>query len=252
MSYILEALRRAEAEREREAGKVPTLSTPARTLPLPDDDELAPRRPAARGWLWPAVGAAALAGVGGWWLLRGGEAPVTVTARAPEPAASAVPGSAPVAALPQPVPAPVSAPPAVAPSITPAAPAPAAATVAQAVPGSAPVVQSEPVPVTKPAPVPARPAQAPAAVAKPSTPSEAAPPAKPRRFAELTEAQRREIPSLTFGGSMHSPDPAARMVIVNGQVRREGETVAPGLVLEQIGVRHAVFAFKGLRFEMPL
>lgn len=228
MSYILEALRRAEAEREREAGKVPTLNTPARTLPLPDDDdELAPRRPAGRGWLWPAVGAAALAGAGGWWLLRGGEAPVTVTA-------------------------PVSAPPAVAPSITPAAPAPAAATVAQAVPGSAPVVQAEPVPVTKPAPVPARPAQAPAAVAKPSTPSEAAPPAKPRRFAELTEAQRREIPSLTFGGSMHSPDPAARMVIVNGQVRREGETVAPGLVLEQIGVRHAVFAFKGLRFEMPL
>ena len=45
MSYILDALRRAEADRERERGAVPGLHSPA----LPADAALPAR--AARAWL---------------------------------------------------------------------------------------------------------------------------------------------------------------------------------------------------------
>ena len=42
------------------------------------------------------------------------------------------------------------------------------------------------------------------------------------------------------------------MVIVNGQVVREGEAISPGLVVEQIRPKSAVFSIRGQRFEVPL
>jgi hypothetical protein len=42
------------------------------------------------------------------------------------------------------------------------------------------------------------------------------------------------------------------MLIVDGQVLREGDTLAAGLLLERIGPRAAVFSRGGLRFEIPL
>lgn len=235
MSYILEALRRAEAEREREAGKLPTLNTPGRALPAADDDESAPRRGAGPTWLWPAAGVAVLVIAGGWWAWRDAKAPAPAAAQVPAPAASQAPAIASVTAV---VPAASAPPPVQAPTAAPVAAPAAAPTLAQAAPTPVP----SPAPPAPPAPV----------ATVPPTPARPAAPPKVQRFADLTERRRREIPSLAFGGSIYSPDRDARMVIVNGQVRREGETVAPGLVLEQIGVRSAVFGFKGIRFEMPL
>ena len=70
MSYILEALRKADAERDR--GAVPDLHT--QLLPGgPADAEAAPSR--ASRWLGPLLGAAVvLVGVAAWRLL-GGDAP---------------------------------------------------------------------------------------------------------------------------------------------------------------------------------
>jgi len=68
---------------------------------------------------------------------------------------------------------------------------------------------------------------------------------------ELPEDVRRQVPPMALGGSVYSPQPASRMVIVNGQVTREGSTLGPDLRLEHIGPKSAVFSVRGQRFEMP-
>jgi general secretion pathway protein B len=98
-------------------------------------------------------------------------------------------------------------------------------------------------------------AKAPAVVRpapKASAPASAAAPA-PRipKLAELPDDVRRTVPALTIGGSVYSPQPAARMVIVNGQVFREGDTLAAGFKLEQIRPKSAVFSIRGQAFELP-
>ena len=74
MSYILEALRKADAERERARRR----ARPARAIVArvgPPDAEAAPSR--ASRWLGPLLGAAVvLVGVAAWRLL-GGDAPST-------------------------------------------------------------------------------------------------------------------------------------------------------------------------------
>lgn len=57
---------------------------------------------------------------------------------------------------------------------------------------------------------------------------------------------------MVVSGAVQSPDPASRMLILDGQVLREGDAPAPGLVLERIGPRAAVFSRGGVRFEIPL
>ena len=47
---------------------------------------------------------------------------------------------------------------------------------------------------------------------------------------DLPEEVRRDVPQLTLGGTVYSPQPSARMLILNGQVFREGDTLSPGLV----------------------
>lgn len=230
MSYILDALRRADAEREREAGAVPTLHAQARPMPGRDDEEVASR--GLLRWALPAVAVALVIAVGAFLALRGGTPdPAPVVARV-EPVAARPPQSVMPPPTPVVVPAPVQSP------VARPMPAPRAAavpSVAVATPGT---------------PAPAASAAAPAAVnARSAT---ATPPVKVLRQAELPDALRREIPPMAIGGSIYSADRAGRMVIINGQVRREGDAVAPGLVVEQIGTKTAIFGFKGQRFEVPL
>jgi general secretion pathway protein B len=66
----------------------------------------------------------------------------------------------------------------------------------------------------------------------------------------LPEALRRELPALTLSGSVYSESPAQRLLIVNGQVVHEGQTLAAGLTLEQIRPKGAVFRYKDHRFEL--
>lgn len=128
MSYILDALKRADAERER--GLVPGLhSQSAAALP---QGTPAARRPALRPVLWIALAALlVVAAAAGWWLTRqrGAAAPATPT---PAPAAASPAPVVQAPAPPVPPTLPILAPP---PPAPPAAAAPAAP--AAAAPGSA-------------------------------------------------------------------------------------------------------------------
>jgi len=215
MSYILDALRRADAERER--GHVPGLHSQAAAPAAAG----AKRPPLA----WLAPGAALLAaGVGaGWWLSRPAPAPAVVTDAASRPPARA-PAPAP---LPSPV-AQVAPPPPVAP-----VPVPRPAPVAPAI-------------VRAPVQVPA--AAAPAPAVAPSRPA-AAPPSVVA-YERLPEEVRRQLPALTIGGAIYSEQASSRMLIVAGALLHEGDAVAPGVTLEEIKPRSAVLRWKGLRYEV--
>lgn len=217
MSYILDALRRAEADRERERGTVPSLHA----QPAPDGTP--PRAGSLPRWLpWAGGGLLLMAGVGAgvWWAGKPQEAPVA--ASAPVPAAAPVASAVLPAA---PVPAPVIAP----------APAPAAA--ASVSPYLPPV----------PPPVVAAPAPAPAPRAAP-----AVEPVRLPLFSELPEATRRELPRLALGGSVYSDDPRSRLVVINGEVLHEGARLGNDLVLEQIRPRELVLRYKGQPYRQPL
>lgn len=211
MSYILDALRRAESERER--GNVPGLHANPIPADHADDDETAAP---ARRWLW---GATALllsaAGVAAWLLSPGAPtAPVQLASAPPSP------------------PPPVQLPPTAAPQ-----------------PGPA-LKRLEPAPLIIEPPVETRPSPPPPAVASAPT----TPPATTERpvpaLAELPETFRRSLPPLATSGAMYSDAPAKRMLIVNGQLFREGDKIAEGLVLEQIQLKRAIFSARGERFSV--
>ncbi|RZL38064.1 MAG: hypothetical protein EOP35_06775 [Rubrivivax sp.] len=231
MSYILDALRRAEADRERERGQVPGLHTQA-----PGGREAAPVA-GQRRWLpWAGAGLLLLAGVsvGSWWASGQREAvsPASPPLPPPAQAASTAPAPASVASAPVAMPA------------VPSAPMP------QPTASGSPYLPPVPPPVAvaaTPAPAAATPPAA-AAVPVPAP----APEARIPRLAELPESTRRELPRLVISGSVYSDDPASRFVIVNGEVVREGARLGADLVLEQIGTREIVLRFKGQRFRQPV
>ena len=71
-----------------------------------------------------------------------------------------------------------------------------------------------------------------------------------QKLSDLPEDLRRQVPTLSFGGSVYSALPAQRMVIFNGQVLREGDPVADGLTVEEIRAKSAVLRLRGQRFEV--
>lgn len=233
MSYILEALRKAEAERRR--GAVPDLH--AQVLPAGAAVAgPAPARSSLPLWLGGAALLAAVAAAGWLWLGRQ-EPPARVVAESPAPPPKmAMPAPADVPP-PQPQ-APPSAPAAVAAAPPPKAPAP----VRKAQPAAkrdAPVASKTPKQPTAP----------------PAKPEAAPPPVEPARvpaLAELPGDLRQQVPALAIGGSVYSPQASARMVVVNGQVFQEGNALTPELKLEQIRPKSAVFSIRGTRFEVPL
>lgn len=214
MSYILEALKKAEAERQ--LGATPTIH--ATTL-----EAAAPRTSGVRKPLVAVLGGMAVVIV-----VLG----VVVWRQASAPAVT------PVAAQPVVAAAPVRTPP-----IAPRA-APTVAT-----PQPAPVVTATPTP---PAPA-ARPESVsppPARVAAASAPAPKPAEEPAQALNDLPEPIRRAIPTYTMDGYMYSANPADRMVLIDKVLRREGEEVAPGLVLEKLLPKGAVFSFRGYRYRV--
>lgn len=233
MSYILDALRKAEAQRDRQ--RVPGLHDQPASAPAS-----ASASPQALLWGVLAIGLVSV-GLAAWQLWPANDA---------EPAA-------PVASV-QPQPTRAPAPPAVAPA---PAPAPAAPPVAAAVqPAPPPVVETAP---PRPAPAPARapvraeppPAPPPAVAATPPAPpvtsAPVAPPASAPAAAQAILAEAPpDAPRIAISGGVYSQDAAQRMLVVNGQVFNEGAEVAPGLVLEQIRPNQAVLRWRGQRYSL--
>ncbi|HSW04690.1 general secretion pathway protein GspB [Aquabacterium sp.] len=229
MSYVLDALRRADAERNR--GAVPDLHA----QPVLSGAPRMAASPAAWRWTGLLLALVLAGALGAWWLLpRSG----------PAPAAAPVAGSAAAPAIAH---APVEPlPPAATPTATPAAAVPSAPLALPPVPRPAlqPTQAQGPAASTAAASVPPSPA---AAVAAASAPAAAA---RIPLLSELPEALRRSVPTLNIGGAMDSPQPTNRMLIVNGQVLHEGDQPLPGLTLRTIRLRSAVFDYKGTRFEI--
>jgi len=230
MSYILDALRRADAERER--GSVPGLHAQPAMLGEADSEA---DRPARRvGWLGGGLGLVLLALLG-WWF---------VGHDAPRPAAE------PMAAAPTPV----FAPPVTAPPVM-AAPAPLAVPPLAVAPAAVPAPAAEAPRKPPPKVAVATAAKPLPAASKPTTRAALSPPSAPAAtevrvyaLSELPDDIRRELPTLAVGGAMYSQNPANRLLIVNGQTFHEGDKLAPGLALEQIRLKSAVLEYKGYRY----
>jgi general secretion pathway protein B len=214
MSYILDALRKADADRERDPARG-ILAQPAAVLP-------ARRAPGAAPWAWAA--GAAVAALAAGYVLWGR----TAVPAAPVPALVRAPATGhvlPVAAAVQPpAPAPL-------PLKVPRPPAPKAVAVA---------------PAPQAAAVTAKAAAAPAAVAS-AAPAAAGP---DRIFAinELPADVQRELPKLAISGGVYSQNVAQRMLIVGGQVVAQGAQLAPGVVLDEIRPHSAVLRFRGYKY----
>ena len=263
MSYILEALRKADAERER--GAVPDLHAQALPVRVSDAQVLSPRSSLGL-WLGLGVGLAAVAGAA-WFFLGRDDAVRIAPAAAPDVAPVVAPvvttAATPPLAVPA-LPASPATPAAIAPLVTPVPPLDLPAT---SVTQTQSAVQPEapaPAPVGKPqarapASLPVRPAAAPKVVVPTPKPAMSPPKAEPAApsarvpaLAELPAEFRQQVPALVVGGSVYSPQASARMVVINGQVFQEGSSLAPELKLEQIRHKTAVFSIQGQRFEVPL
>jgi len=73
----------------------------------------------------------------------------------------------------------------------------------------------------------------------------------PLALASLPAELKSSWPALAISGAIYSDSPANRFIMVAGQVVREGEAAAPGVVVERIGPRSAVMRWKDLRVEVP-
>jgi general secretion pathway protein B len=210
MSYILDALKRADAERER--GAAPGLHT-RHQLPSGSPAHPDTRRPL---WLAVAGGVTLLLLATGFWFWR-------------------APGNPPPVAPAEPVAA--SAPPTVSAPVAPAPVAIAKAPRVQVRPVATPAraVVSVPAPATPASPVAATSAPAPASVPL---------------LAELPQDLRSQLPKITITGSVYSDSPAQRLLLVNNLVLAQGAQVAPDLTLEEIQRRNSVFSFNGTRFRV--
>ena len=256
MSYILDALRKAE--RERHPGQTPTLETVHQVSP------------AARRRLWPWVGAgivllnvAALA----WFLLRPAPVPVVETSAgsaagraAPEPpAVSGQPAASPPAGgIPR------VRPPEEAAGVR-AAPAPSPGSVSQrpqperrpaAVPGG---LEARPGPsaalapgVSRAGPQKTRQADAPAASTPPATPE--APPTSREQSSvslpapqDVSRAAQDVISKFKLQVLVYSDAPADRMVFINGRKYLEGQSIDDKIVVERITPDGAILSSQGQR-----
>lgn len=227
MSFILDALKKSEAERNHNSG--PTLL------------EFRPARPLPRLPWWAIVIAVALLanlGVLAYALLR-----------APPPAIVTQPSTAVPAPAPAPTGTPVAAP-APAPQAAVTAPAPVApATDAVAeggvLPDPALARTPLPPPGIDPDDLPAVAPRSPPPAARPVAGSELGLPT----MADLAGAGVR-LPELRLALHAWDPVPASRYVLLNGTRMREGEVTPDGLKVEQVTETGVVLEWRGRRFTL--
>lgn len=243
MSYILDALRRADAERA--LGHAPDLhAQPLPPLAAGEDGPATTARPAL--WLGAGLAFGVLGALAAWWWFApagDGAADTGAPGAATAPAATARVEPAPPPPMPVAEPVATPSPPMAAPALNRLPPLPPPAPpVAGQVPAGTPAEGAAQGAAAAPV-EPPRPAQAPA----PPKPVDAPVPS----WREVSGRLARELPQLAFGGTVYSDQRSARLLLLNGRVFREGETIVPELVVEEIGPRSAVLRFREQRFSLP-
>ncbi len=255
MSYILDALRKADQQRQR--GAAPTLLTAQTTA-------AAPGKPALSLNTWLAAALVVAGIVIGW--LRPWQSEPQVPAAEPSAAQRSAPGSLPAAPAPSsepalpPAPTPAQALPETAgknrqspPAQLPAPDAasatrPAGAAIGQA---SAPArIEAPPIPpgavtIAPPETAPATP-EKPAGAGPGNAGQENTLPA----MSELPPSIRQEISSLTISFHYYAANPAERRIMINNVMLRQGEVLQPGLGVEQITREGVILSYKGYRFRL--
>jgi general secretion pathway protein B len=211
MSYILDALRKSERERDALQGPV---STPEPTAPVDRKPPLA------------ALGAGtALLAVGALWFTLGRE-PATPSA---EPPAAPVAESPPAAPVATPAPA--------------LAVAPARDLAEQA---RLPAAEK----VNRPSPPARASGQGQTAKAAASAPRAAAASNIPF-VRELPEDIRRELPEMVVNIHIYVTHEAQRVLYINNRQYRRGDTIQGVIAIEEIVPDGVVMQYRGVRFKLP-
>jgi general secretion pathway protein B len=221
MSYILEALKKAQAERQ--LGSSPTIHAPTLQATQPSLSTARFSKPMLLALLGMAVVIGVLLVLV--WRPAAPAASAEPVTPAVAPQVAATPSARPVQAAPTPLPAPVAdLPQSVANLARASTPAPVEQAAAPAAPRSA--IQAA--------------AQAAVASDEPVV-----------NLRDLPEPIQRAIPQVKVGGYIYSKNAADRLLLIDKILRHEGEEVAPGLVLEKLQPKEAVFNFKGYRYRVP-
>ncbi|MFO7577096.1 MAG: general secretion pathway protein GspB [Pelovirga sp.] len=224
MSFILDALRKAENKRRKQAGEeLHTVYEPVQRKP-------------ARSGFWIVVGVIVLCAnvvLVAWMVMSPRQPPPVVPLVQEEPLADRGPA---MAVAQEPEAAPVTSAPGTA-LVRPVAPAPTGA-------GPAPL-SPEPAATAEP------PAQTGSEQARPlpAAAEVASEPDRIYRISELPAAVRARLPALQMPLHAYNPaDAAASLVQINGRVLRAGESINSDLVLEDISAEGAILRIGGYRF----
>lgn len=247
MSYILDALRRADAQRRQ--GQAPALQQiAAGPAPSPGRGTAARLRGATRALAAAALLAGAGLALGWWWGRRTGEAPAP-----PIPPSSPI--SSPIAS--------VASVASIAPTASTASPAASAPAVQPQVHADTPgrAATKARAPASRRARHEGKAASSAAAASTTaatavaqaaSAPGSAVSEDRPLAAAALPEPLRSRVARLGFGGAVQSQDRSQSFVLMDGQLVREGQTLAPGIVLERIDARSLRLRVDGRAVELAL
>ncbi len=221
MSYILDALRKAE--RERKLGRVPGIDLNRVAMQT--------SRTKSRWPVWLAAGLMLNALVLGAWYLYQTDTfalrsdPAEVVSAIPEPPIRNSPEAEIAAVAP------------------PAEPLPPVAS-------SPPEVESDASQAIQAKHRAAKPAPAPAPKPAPKTVTRRPPKPAPL-LADMPPSYRMEVPPLDLSVHVYSDTPRKRFVFINGKQYREGQRTSEGPSVEQIQLQGVVLRYKGERFLLP-
>jgi general secretion pathway protein B len=236
MSFILDALKKSESDRQRKSG------------PALYEVRVAP--PRTRLPLWAVAIAVLLAinlGIVMWMLLRQ-PAHDTAAVSPAAPAASVPPPSAaPQAAAPQPAPQPAVLQPAAPPTVVAplATPNPGTASATTVAPTAAPPVAAE-----EQNPQDYAPAQASAAEGLGSHVRRSSAAGVPL-YQDAAATPGTQLPQLHLDFHMYAPQPQERFVMINMHKLHEGDSLPGGVHVNSITPEGAVLSFNGQTFLLP-
>lgn len=237
MSYILDALKKSEMQARQ--GELPTIHS---------THGLGGARPGRPGWhyvLFGGTAAAVLFSI------------VLILQEKPQPDAPR-----PVPAAPDPAATTASS---ISPQAVPSSPDP----VMPPTPAMAPVPATHAgAPITSPSPrgtVAGKPSASAPAEETPRTASKQAGTAEaipipdvrpahavPPLLGKLPVGVQQSLPKIDIAGHIYDENPSVRMVFINGQIRREGDSIAPGLRLTAITPDGVQFSYRDTPFRIEL